>query len=99
MGFYLLMFHGVRSSMMVQTSGVESLASGFRSPSYSNIKTSLSAQHRRQNPWVNGETTLHSQDHLKRFTELYRKEKREVGDRGDWEEKRESQKGREQSKQ
>ena len=31
-GFYLLMFHGVRSSMMVQTSGVESLASGFRSP-------------------------------------------------------------------
>lgn len=84
---------------MVQTSGVESPDSAFRSPSYSNIKTSLSTQRRRQNPQVNGEKTLHSQEHPKRLTELYGKEKREVGDRGDWEEKRESQKGREQSKQ
>jgi len=32
-----------------------------------------------------------------RFIELYREEKREEGDRGDQEEKRGSQKGREQS--
>ena len=40
---------------------------------------------------------LHSQEYPERFTELYREEKREEGDRGDQEEKRESQKGREQS--
>ena len=34
-----------------------------------------------------------------RFTELYREEKREEGDRSDHEEKRESQKWREQSSQ
>ena len=43
------------------------------------------------------ETVLHSQKHPERFTELYREEKREEGDKGDQEEKRESQKGREQS--
>ena len=43
------------------------------------------------------ETVLHSQKHPERFTELYREEKMEEGDRGDQEEKRESQKGREQS--
>jgi len=43
------------------------------------------------------ETVLHSQKHPERFTELYREEKREEEDRGDQEEKRESQKGREQS--
>ena len=43
-----------------------------------------------------------AQDSLKqteRFTELYREEKREEGDRGDQEEKRGSQKGRDQSSQ
>ena len=35
-----------------------------------------------------------SQEHPKRFTNLYRKEKREEGDKGYQEEKRESQKGR-----
>ena len=84
---------------MVQTSRVEPPASGFWSPSYSNIKTSLFTQHRRQNLQANGETTLCSQELLKRFTEFYRKEKREEGNRGNWEERRESQKGREQSKQ
>ena len=42
---------------------------------------------------------LHSQEHPERFTELYTEEKREEGDRGDQEEKRESQKEREQSSQ
>ena len=42
-------------------------------------------------------SVLHSPEHPKRFTELSREEKREGG--GDLGEKRESQKGREQSKQ
>ena len=42
---------------------------------------------------------LHSLEHPERFTELHREEKREEGDRGDQEEKRGSQKGREQSSQ
>ena len=42
---------------------------------------------------------LHSLEHPERFTELHREEKREEGDRGDQEEKRGSQKGRDQSSQ
>ena len=36
-----------------------------------------------------GGTVLHSQEHPESFTELYTEEKREEGDRGDLEEKRE----------
>ena len=46
----LLMFHGVRSFMMIQNSEFEPPASGFQSQPLKNSKTSLSAQHRRQNP-------------------------------------------------
>ena len=42
---------------------------------------------------------LHSPEHPERFTELIREEKGKGGDRGDLREKRESQKGREQSSQ
>ena len=42
---------------------------------------------------------LHSLEHPERFTELHREEKREDGDRGDQEEKRGGQKGRDQSSQ
>jgi len=42
---------------------------------------------------------LHSLEHPERFTELHREEKREEGDRGNQEEKRGSQKGRDQSSQ
>ena len=42
---------------------------------------------------------LHSPEHPKRFTELSREGKGEGGDRGDLGEKKESQKGREQSSQ
>ena len=42
---------------------------------------------------------LHSEGHPERFTELHEEEKREEGDRGDQEEKRGNQKGREQSSQ
>ena len=43
------------------------------------------------------ETVLHSQKHPERFTELYREEKMEEGDRGDQEEKWGNQKRREQA--
>ena len=42
---------------------------------------------------------LHTEGHLERFTELHGEEKREEGDRGDEEEKRGNQKGRDQSSQ
>ena len=48
---------------------------------------------------MNGEKILHSEGHPERFTELHGEEKREEGDRGDQEEKRGNQKGREQSSQ
>ena len=48
---------------------------------------------------VNGETILHTEGHPERFIELHREEEREERDRGDQEEKRGSQNGREQSSQ
>ena len=41
----------------------------------------------------------HSEGYPESFTELHAEEKREEGDRGDQEEKRRNQKGREQSSQ
>ena len=75
-GSHLLIFPGVRSSVMVHSSEVEPPASGFWSPSYSSFETSLSTQPQRQKPSVNGETTLYSQEHPKSFTEFYREDKR-----------------------
>ena len=49
-GFRLLMFPSVSSSVVVQSSGVEPPASRFWSPSYGNIKSFPFIQHRRQNP-------------------------------------------------
>ena len=40
---------------------------------------------------------VHSLEHSERFTEFHREEKREEGDRGDQEERRESQKERDQA--
>ena len=45
---------------------------------------------------VNGVKIVHSGGHPERFTELHGEKKREEGDRGD-QEKRESQRGRDQS--
>ena len=42
---------------------------------------------------------FHSEGHPERFTELHGEEKREEGDRGDQEEQRGNQKGREKSSQ
>ena len=42
---------------------------------------------------------FHSEGHPERYTELHGEEKREEGDRGDQEEKRGNQKGREQANQ
>jgi len=49
-------------------------------------------------PVISFLSVLHSLEHTERFTELSREEKGE-GDRGDLGEKKESQKGREQSSQ
>ena len=48
---------------------------------------------------INGETILHSEGHPERLTELHGEEKGEEGDRSDQEEKKGSQKGREQASQ
>ena len=50
-------------------------------------------------PVINFLCALYSLEHPERFTELHREKKREEGDRGDQEEKRGSQKGRDQSSQ
>ena len=44
-------------------------------------------------PVVSSLSVLHSQEHIKRFTELSREEKGEGGDRGNLVEKKQSQKG------
>ena len=54
---------------------------------------------KRGEPVINPLCALHSLEPSERFTELHREEKREEGDRGDQEEKRGSQKVREQSSQ
>ena len=45
---------------------------------------------------MNGEKILHSEGHPERFTKLHGEGKRVEGDRGDQEERRGDQKGREQ---
>ena len=50
-------------------------------------------------PVISSLSVLHSLEHPKKFTELSIEEKREGGDRGDLGDKKESQKGREQSSQ
>ena len=50
-------------------------------------------------PVISSLSVLHRLEHTKRFTELGREEKREEGDRGDEEQKRENQKRREQASQ
>ena len=50
-------------------------------------------------PVISSLSFLHSLEHPKRFTELSREEKEERGVRGNLGEKKDSQKGREQSRQ
>ena len=50
-------------------------------------------------PVISSLSVLHSPEHPERFTELSTEGKAEGGDRGDPREKRESEKGREQSSQ
>ena len=68
--------------MMIQSSGSELPASGFWSPSFSNLA-------QKTKPHVHDETTPHPEP-SKRFTVLYREKKREELDRYDEEEKRKS---------
>ena len=79
-GSHLLIFPGVRSSVMVHSSEVEPPASGFWSPSYSSFKTSLFTQPQRQKPSVNGETTLYSQEHPEFHRVLQRRQERREGE-------------------
>ena len=57
----LLMFPGVRSSLMFSSFGVKPPASGFLPFCYSSLKTSPCS-------------TLHIQEHPERFTEIQRRE-------------------------
>ena len=50
-------------------------------------------------PLISSLSVLQSPEHPKRFTELSREEKGEGGDRGDLGERKDDQKGREQSSQ
>ena len=54
---------------------------------------------KRQEPVITSLCGLHSLDHSEMFTELYREEKREEGDRGDQEDKEGNQKKRDRSSQ
>ena len=53
----------------------------------------MSKGERTMKPVIGFLNALHSLEHPERFTELYREEKREEGDRGEHEEKRSSKKG------
>ena len=59
----------------------------------------MSKGERAMKPVISSLNALHSLEHPERFTELHREEKREVGDRGEHEEKRSSKKGRDHSTQ
>ena len=87
------MFHGVRSSLVFSGLGFKPPASGFQSYSYSSLKTSpfISTDDKTSRLMVK---ILHSEGHPEGFTELHGEEKREEGDRGDWEEKREKKRER-----
>ena len=83
----LLMFPGVRTSVMLQSSGLESPVSGFSSQLLT-VASRLLCQHRRPRLMVKQlsrarNTQGDSQSYI---------EKRKEGDRGDQEEKRENQK-------
>ena len=97
MSSFLLMFPRVRSFLVFSSFGFKPPASGFQSYSYSSLKTS---------PSIRPDDKT-SRLMVKRFStvrDTYRgsqsyMEKSEEGDRGDQEEKRGNQKGREQSSQ
>ena len=54
-------------------------------------------EERASQPVITSLCALHSLDPSEMFTELHREEKREEGNRGDQEEKKGNQKGRDQS--
>ena len=98
MGSRLLIFHGVRSSIMVQSSGNEPPVSGlWLQPLI--VASRLLCPHSKEeekNPRLMVEQ-LSTARNTQIDSQLYREEKREGGDRGDQEEKRQSR--REESNQ
>ena len=94
-----LMFPGVRSFLVFSSLGFKPPASGFQSYSYSSLKTFFfhtAMMIKTSRLMVQRLFTMRD---TQRFTELHGEEKREEGDRGDQEEKRGDQKGRELSSQ
>ena len=88
-----LMFPGVRSFLMLSSFGIKSPACGFQSsrllhPYSTEDKTS----------WLMVKQLFIARD-TQRFPELHEEEKREERDRGDQEEKRGNQNGRDKSSQ
>ena len=77
-GSCLLMFHGVRSSLVVQSPKLGYPTSGSGPSPYCSTKISQATQHRKQNPKTNGETTVSSQEHPKRHTLAKRREKEKI---------------------
>lgn len=99
MGSCILMFPGVRSSMMVQHSGVEHSASGFQFQLLT-VSVRLLCPNSTEDRTPRLLVKQHSRTrNTPKNTELYREKKREKGKRDYQEEKKESQKGKEQSSQ
>ena len=94
----LLMFPGIRSSLMFSSVGFKPPASGFQSYSYSSFKTSpsISNNDKTSRLMVKQFSTARDTQRVSRSCIGKRRRRRE---RGDQEEKRESQNGREQSSQ
>ena len=94
----LLMFPGIRSSLMFSSFGFKPPASGFQSYSYSSFKTSpsISNNDKTSRLMVKQFSTARDTQRVSRSCIGKRRRRRE---RGDQEEKRESQNGREQSSQ
>ena len=99
MSFCLLMLPGIRSSLMFSSFGVKPSASGFQSYSYHSLKAYQPYSTDDKTSRLMVKKILHSEGHPDRFTELHGEEKRVPRDTGDQEEKRGSQKGREESSQ
>ena len=95
MSSYQLMFPEVRSSLVFSEFGLKPPASGFQSYSSQEASRLLHSYSTDYKTFRLIMKFLHSEGHPERYTELHGEEKREEGGRGDQEQKRGNQKGRE----
>lgn len=99
MGSCILMFPGIRSSMIVQHSGVEPPAYGFQSRLLTvsvRLLCPNSTEDRTPRLLVK---QLSRTRNTQRYTQSYIEKRRQRKEKDDWEEKRKNQKGKEQSSQ